>query len=147
VPKTLEGQETEQRNYKILLVDDNSRILDITSKALECEGYQVTTVLSGEAAIKTLSSQHFDLVVTDLNLGAVNGISVLKKAKEMNPTKKVIIMTGNFDINFAIEALRHNADDYMLKPFNLNDFLDRVSHYFEELSPLGLNYTTHTEIT
>jgi DNA-binding response OmpR family regulator len=60
-------------------------------------------------------------------MGKANGIAVLKRAKELNHETMVIIMTGNTDVTFAIEALRLNADDYLLKPFNMDYFLDRVS--------------------
>jgi len=133
--------KTGQENYKILLVEDHHYLRETTHEILADEGYQVTTTTCGEAAIKTLYNKDFNLVVTDLNLGAVNGISVLKKAKELNPATKVIIMTGNTDVRFAIEALRYNANDYILKPFNLGDLLARVYHCIGKPSSLALHYS------
>ena len=111
----------------------------MTYEILEYENYQVTTAINGEAAIKALSENDFDLVITDLNMGQVNGILVLKKAKELNPGTTVIIMTSSVDVAFAIEALRLNADDYLLKPFNLYDLLDRVSHCLNKTKGSGLH--------
>ena len=139
--KPMQLHKTGQENYKILLVEDHHYLRETTHEILADEGYQVTTTTCGEAALEALSSRDFDLVVTDLNLGAVNGISVLKKAKELNPATKVIIMTGNTDVRFAIEALRYNANDYILKPFNLGDLLARVYHCIGKPSFLGLNYS------
>jgi DNA-binding response OmpR family regulator len=139
-------QKEEKRNGTILLVEDDPRLLDVTNEILEYENYQVTTATNGEVAINTLCNNDFDLVITDLNLGQGSGISVLKKAKELNPGTRVIIMTGNVDVAFAIEALRLNADDYLLKPFNLYDLLDRVSYCLKKASSHGAGYSLHTEI-
>jgi DNA-binding response OmpR family regulator len=132
-------QKEEKRNGKILLVEDDPRLLDVTYEILDYENYQVTTATNGEVAINRLCENDFDLVITDLNLGQGSGISVLKKAKELNSGTRVIIMTGNVDVAFAIEALRLNADDYLLKPFNLYDLLDRVSHCLNNASSHGSN--------
>jgi DNA-binding response OmpR family regulator len=126
-----ENQKPEKITHEILLVDDEPRILHMTSKALENTGYLVTTATNGEDAIELLHSRNFDLVITDINMGQTSGISVLKKAKELNPETKVIIMTGNIDVKLVIESLRLDADDYLLKPFDLYDLLDRVSYCFK----------------
>lgn len=133
--------KAKQSNDQILLVEDNLHLRELTYEILEDAGYQVTTTTCGEAAIKTLCNKDFDLVVTDLNMGAVNGISVLKKAKELNPATKVIIMTGNSDVRHVIEALRYNANDYILKPVNLGDLLTRVYHCIGKPSSLDLHYS------
>ena len=133
-------QKKEERSGKILLVEDDPHLLDVTYEILDYENYQVTTATNGEDAINALSRNDFDLVITDLNLGQASGISVLKKAKELNPSTTVIIMTGNVDVAFAIEALRLNADDYLLKPFNLYDLLDRVSYCLKKSSPHGTSF-------
>jgi len=133
--------------YKILLVEDNPHVLELTHEILADEGYQVTTAINGEAAIETLYTRGFDLVITDLNMGQANGISVLKKTKELHPATKVIIMTGNADVRFATQAMQLNADDYVVKPFKIDDLLTRVSHCIGKPSSLGLYYSEHTEIT
>ena len=73
----------------------------------------------------------FDLVITDLNMGVINGIEVVKKTKELHPGKTVIMMTANQDVPFFTEASRLGVCDYLLKPFKLNDLLTRVSNYLE----------------
>ena len=123
----IEFQNAENRKYNILLADDDSHMLGVIDEILVDENYQVIRATSGEAAIELLNTKDFDLVITDLNMGKANGIAVLKRAKELNHETMVIIMTGNIDVTFAIEALRLNADDYLLKPFNMDYFLDRVS--------------------
>jgi DNA-binding response OmpR family regulator len=133
--------KAKQSHDQILLVEDNLHLRELTQEILEDAGYQVTTTTCGEAAIKTLYNKDFNLVITDLNMGAANGISVLKKTKELNPATKVIIMTGNTDVRFVIEALRYNANDYILKPFHLGDLLARVYHCIGKPSSLDLQYS------
>lgn len=121
------------KKYQILLVDDDPFILTGIGKDLESEGYRVTTAKSGEEAVKMLDAAYFDLVVTDLVMDKTDGIQVLKKAKSINPDIKVIILTGYGDMTSAIDALRHNADDYMLKPCEPEEMKFRVSRCLEHL--------------
>jgi two-component system response regulator PilR (NtrC family) len=114
--------------YEILVVDDDPNILAVNNDILVGEGYNVTTAGSGENAIEVLGEKRFDLVITDINMGPISGISVLKKAKELNPETMVIVTTGNTDVNYAIEALRLDADDYLLKPVRMSELLERVAH-------------------
>ena len=121
---------TTENKYSILLVDDNLNILELYKEILSGEGYQLTKATTGEMAIEVLEKQEFDMVITDLNMGKVSGINVLQRAKELHPETMVIVMTGNTDITYAIEALRLHADDYILKPFRIHQLLKRVSHCF-----------------
>jgi DNA-binding response OmpR family regulator len=105
-------------------------ILELYDEILSEEGYQLTKATSGEMAIEALENQPFDMIITDLNMGTMNGLKVLKKAKELHPETMVIVMTGNTEIDYAIEALRLHADDYILKPFRIHHLLKRVSHCF-----------------
>ena len=118
--------KSKRKKNNILLVDDDPHIVELNYNILDGEGYQITKSISGEGAIKELENRKFDLVVTDLNMGKIGGISVLKKAKELHPETKVIITTGNMDVHDAIDALRLHADDYLLKPFDISELLDRV---------------------
>jgi DNA-binding NtrC family response regulator len=119
--------KSDHSKKNILVVDDDPHIVELNYDILVGEGYQITKSMSGEGAIKELENRKFDLVVTDLNMGRIGGISVLKRAKELHPETKVIITTGNMDIHYAIDALRLHADDYLLKPFDISELFDRVS--------------------
>ena len=121
------------KTYKILLVDDDLLILQAISSALEQEGYNVTTAANGKEAVELLEQNNFDLILTDLVMDAVDGMGVLKKAKEKNPESIVIILTGFGDLISAIEALRLDADDYLLKPCEPEELSFRVSNCLEKL--------------
>ena len=139
-------KKPKQGKYNILLVDDDPHMLDVTHEILTDEGYHITTATSGESAIEALTTKDFDLVITDLNMGQINGISVLKKAKELKPEIMVIITTACSDAAYVIEALRFDANDYILKPFKLDDLLHRVSLCFEKSFSLGFHHTRHIKI-
>lgn len=121
------------RKYDILLVDDDAVILNTIGPALENKGYQVTTADSGEKTIEIMTQKGFDLVITDLVMGPTDGINVLKKSKEIHPETMVIILTGFGDMTSAIDALRLDADDYILKPCEPEEMYLRVSHCLEKL--------------
>ncbi len=104
------------RKYSILLVDDDPFVLNGIGKYLSKEGYEVVTADSGEEAVSLLDERTFDMVITDLAMDEIDGIGVLKKSKEVNPDAMVIILTGYGNLDSAIEAIRSDADDYMLKP-------------------------------
>jgi len=121
------------KRYNLLLVDDDPFILDGLGEDLENRGYQVTRAASGERAVALLETSDFDLVITDLVMGATDGIQVLKKTKELNSDIKVIILTGYGDMISAIEALRSQADDYMLKPCESEEMMFRVKNCLANL--------------
>jgi len=119
--------KSKHGNCDILVVDDDPHMLEIVCVILGDKGYHITPATSGEDAINALNTKHYDLVITDLNMEKMSGIEVLKKAKELDSETMVIIMTANLDKTFATEAFRSGACDYLLKPFNLDDLLSRVS--------------------
>jgi len=121
------------KTYKILIVDDDLLILQAISLSLEQEGYHVVTAVNGEKAIDLIKENNFDLILTDLVMEPIDGMGVLKKAKELNPESIVIILTGYGDLISAIGALRLNADDYLLKPCEPEELSFRISSCLEKL--------------
>ena len=119
--------------YSILLVDDDHFILEGIGSHLESNGFQVTRASSGEMAVDLLKTTDFDLVISDLIMETTNGIQVLQKAKSLDPDIQVIILTGYGDLNSAIQALRNQADDFLLKPCESQEMLFRVKKCLEKL--------------
>ncbi|MCF8146714.1 MAG: response regulator [Deltaproteobacteria bacterium] len=114
-------------------MDDDPLIVAAVGSDLEEKGYGVTTADSGEKAIDWLNRSVFDLVITDLIMMPVNGIAVLRKAKEIDPDTAVIILTGFGDMPSAIDALRFDADDYLLKPCEPQELDFKISRCIERL--------------
>jgi DNA-binding NtrC family response regulator len=121
------------KQYNLLLVDDDPFILEGIGEDLERRGYLVTRVNSGEKALELLQTSSFDLVITDLVMERTDGIQVLKKTKEVDASTMVILLTGFGDMLSAIEALRNQADDYMLKPCESDEIFFRVERCLEKL--------------
>ena len=123
------------RKYKLLLVDDDPFILTGIGKDLENEGYEVVTAQSGEKAVALVEEQPFDLVITDLVMGGIDGIEVLRAAKTQTGETMVIILTGYGDMGSAIDALRLDADDYLLKPCEPEEMKFRVARCLRNRRP------------
>ncbi len=120
------------KEYSILLVDDDPFILEGIGADLESQGFGLTEANSGDRALELLAEKNFDLVITDLVMENVDGIQVLKKAKALNPDTMVIILTGYGNMKSAIDALRHEADDYLLKPCESAEMLHRINQCQEK---------------
>lgn len=120
------------KEYSILLVDDDPFILEGIGADLESQGFGLTEASSGDRALELLAEKNFDLVITDLVMENVDGIQVLKKAKALNPDTMVIILTGYGNMKSAIDALRHEADDYLLKPCESAEMLHRINQCQEK---------------
>lgn len=109
---------------KILVVDDEITMIQITSELLRAEGHEVFPCNNVEAAAHVLETQKPELVVTDLYLEKSKpvGLTVLSKARALNPPPVVIVITGFATVQTAVEAMKNGAFDYLQKPFNLEDF-------------------------
>jgi DNA-binding response OmpR family regulator len=120
------------RKYNLLLVDDDPFILQGIGEDLEKKGYRVTRADSGDEAVRLLDNAAFDLVITDLVMEKTDGIQVLKKSKLSNSETMVIILTGYGNMDSAIDALRNQADDYVLKPCESEEIFYRVLRCLEK---------------
>ncbi len=118
-------------NKSILLVDDEENILASIGWVLKKNNFNFTTASSGRQAINILRTKHFDLVLTDLIMADGDGIAVLKKAKSLYPDIGVIILTGHGAVGSAVKALKLGADDYLEKPCDIDDLLNKAKHSFD----------------
>ena len=106
-------------SFEILLVDDEPLILSALSLCLKDSGHRVTTALCGQYALDVLHQKPFDLVITDLNMPGVDGITVLRRAKEIGANTKVIIMTGSVLPASTRRLIFREANEFLAKPFSL----------------------------
>ena len=106
---------------RILVVDDEKSMRDLLSITLEKEGYDVLTAPGGEPAIETLHREPVDGVITDLRMPKVDGLQVLRAAKEISPDTAVIVITAVASTETAVEAMKLGAYDYITKPFKLDE--------------------------
>ncbi len=101
---------------KILVIDDDKDLCFLLNQFLSRKGYEVTVMYSGEKAIEYLNNSKPDLVLCDLRLEDIDGITLLEKLKEKYPDLRVIIITGHADIKTSAVALKQGAFDYVVKP-------------------------------
>ena len=122
-------------NEKILVVDDEQDILQMLSKLLSQEDYEVKTALGGEEAIALFKSESepFDAVITDMRMPGLDGIGVIKALKEIDEYIEVIILTGYAALDNVIQAFRHHgAFDYLTKPLeDINELFITVNRAIE----------------
>ncbi len=109
---------------RLLVVDDEVELMDALCETLTDQGYETVGVTDPRAGLKALSDQEFDLLLSDLMMpGGMDGIGLLRKALEIDPTLVGIIMTGQGTIQTAVEAMKIGAFDFLLKPFDLQGLL------------------------
>lgn len=113
------------RNYKVLVVDDEDYILESIEIILKTEGFDVFSVDSGEKALKVLRETNIDVVLTDIKMPEMDGITLLKKIKDEFQVE-VILITGFPSIDTAVESVKFGAYDYIIKPFKVEDLLNKV---------------------
>jgi DNA-binding NtrC family response regulator len=132
---------------KILIVDDEPDICRALEFLLKREGYTVTSVNSGEDAIEKLKTDGFDVVITDLKMGRVDGMAVLEKAKEINPDMPVIMMTAFASIESAVEAMKRGAADYIVKPFLNEEIKLTIKKVIEQKKIINENIALKQQIS
>jgi len=110
---------------RILVIDDSQSLVDMVSTFLRGEGYRVLGALSGDEGLKLAILSRPELVLLDIGLPEINGLELLTRIRSMNPSARVIMVTGNTDPDLAREAFRLGALAYVDKPFDLG-YLKRV---------------------
>ncbi|MBN2014723.1 MAG: response regulator [Candidatus Altiarchaeota archaeon] len=118
---------------KILVIDDEEMILKTLDKLLSKEGYEVTTVNSSYTALAHVKKEFFDLIVLDVRMPQMDGISLLKQIRRIQEDKKsmVIVITGYASEDVPIKAIELGVEGYIMKPFELESFLYSVNGVME----------------
>ena len=131
-PISMFSNNFENRNIKmtgssILLIDDEKVLLEAVSDDLREGGYEVTTAVSGEEGLKSFKILQHDLVIIDLKMEHMDGLEVSRQIKQLNPETPIMILTGYGSMETAIEAIRLDLDDYVVKPINRDDLFEKIN--------------------
>ena len=132
---------------KILLVDDEASILSVLSVLLKAEGYEVMPIDNGEKALELIKSESFDLMITDIRMRPVDGITLLKAVREQKPSMSVLMITGYGTIETAVESLKYGAYDYITKPFKVDELLITVQRAIEYNKTITENIDLKAQLT
>jgi DNA-binding NtrC family response regulator len=117
---------------RVLLVDDETIFTKNMSKLLKFRGYQVTAVNSGDAAIRELEQNHFDVIVLDLKMPGMDGITTLKEIQKLGIFTETLILTGHGSIDTALEAMKLGAYDYLTKPCEIEELVTKIEAAWEK---------------
>lgn len=113
-------------NKRILLVEDEESLQDTIKLNLELDGYEVTAVGNGKTALEEFTKKRFDLVILDVMLPEVDGFTICQTIRLENTMVPILFLTAKSSAEDRIFGLKVGGDDYLTKPFNLDEFLLRV---------------------
>lgn len=119
---------------RILLVEDEENIRDVVKLNLEMEDYEVVATGNGKEALKIVDQQHFDLLVLDVMLPEIDGFQLCEKIRLTNMEVPIIFLTAKDTALDRVQGLKKGADDYLTKPFNLEELLLRVNNLIKRTS-------------
>ena len=115
---------------RMMLVDDEERFLSTTKKLLAKKGYDVLTAASGSEAIEKIRGHNIHVVILDVKMPGMDGITTLKEIKRQFPMIEVIMLTGHATVESAIEGLQAGATDYLMKPSDIEDIIRKAEDAF-----------------
>lgn len=111
---------------RLLVVEDDDRIADFLTRALDAEGHLCTRITSGEEAVPIVKNGDFDLVLLDLMLPGISGIDVCRELRFRDIKIPIIMLTAMDSVEDVIHGLKAGADDYVSKPFDIDELLARI---------------------
>jgi excisionase family DNA binding protein len=123
---------------RILVVDDEQAVRDLVAKTLAMADYDVETVADGPTAIERLRTNDYDLLITDLKMPGMDGLSVIREARRQSAELPIIIITGFSTEASAIEAINLGVSGYLTKPFRLPRVLAATARALGEPAPADL---------
>lgn len=118
--------QTKNSGKKILVIDDEKHIAEAIRFNLTIQGHQVTTAENGSIGIDKIANQKFDLVIVDLMMPEIDGIGVIKSIRKNDDLVPILVVSAKDQVQEKVKCLSLGVDDYLSKPFNLDEFLLRV---------------------
>ena len=124
--------------YSILLVEDEENLQEALKLNLELEGYLISSAYNGAEALKAVQQEHFDLIILDIMLPEIDGISVLENIRRTGNLIPVLILSAKNNSADRVLGLKKGADDYLNKPFNLEELLLRVQNLIKKSEQIAI---------
>ncbi len=118
-------------NATVLIVDDEDKVRSYLARLLQKRGYEVHAAADGAEALAVLDQRAVDIVLLDVLMPGASGIDVLPDIKRLQPETEVIMLTGNASGAIGVEGIRRGAFDYLLKPIDLTQLLQRMKAALE----------------
>lgn len=128
----------------ILLVEDEEHLHEALKLNLEMDGYEVDSAFDGQEALKQIQAAHYDLIILDIMLPSLDGFSITERLRLNNNQTPILILSAKNTSANRVQGLKLGADDYLTKPFNLEELLLRVSKLIQKHHQQS-NYTAQLE--
>lgn len=125
--------DDRRRQFRILVVDDELSVRDSLKEWLEEEGFSVAMAASGPEALQMLAVEPFQLMLTDIKMPEMDGVELLKRAREANPDLCILMMTAYATVETAVEAMQIGALDYLIKPFEPDVMIPKILQVYQDL--------------
>lgn len=125
------------KKFSILLVEDEENLQEALKLNLELEGYEITGAYDGAEALNAVQKEYFDLIILDVMLPEVDGITVCETIRLSNPDIPILILSAKNSSADRVLGLKKGADDYLTKPFNLEELLIRVNNLIKKSERLS----------
>ena len=119
---------------RVLVVDDERGHAEAVAESLERVGYACVIANSGSAGARKIEREDFDVILTDLRMGDMDGLAILRKAKHDLPDAEVVVITGHGDIKTAVEAIKQGAASYLTKPVDMAELRAIVDRAAQRLA-------------
>jgi DNA-binding NtrC family response regulator len=116
----------------ILVVDDELLIRDLLYDFFSSQGWDISVAENGEKALEIIRSKKIDLVLTDIKMPEMDGLTLATLVNQSHPGIPVVVMTGYPSVDTAVSALRNKVADYVIKPFNINQLFKLVESKIDE---------------
>ena len=123
------------RKHQILLVEDEEHLHEALKLNLELEGYEVSSAMDGKLALNMLQQAVYDLIILDIMLPSVDGFTIIEKLRLNNNQTPILVLSAKNSSFNRVQGLKLGADDYLNKPFNLEELLLRVAKLIQKASP------------
>ena len=123
---------TEMKKFNVLVVDDEKEFREMTIKQLLHREMNAEGAENGRIGLEMVKQGHFDVVLLDVKMPEMDGIEALREMKRAKPLIEVVLLTGHASVNSGIEGMKLGAFDYLMKPMEFEEVLDKLSDAFEK---------------
>ncbi len=126
---------------KVLIAEDDPSVRKAVQRVLELENYEVTAVNDGQAALEALSQKRYDLAVLDVMMPFADGLTVCREARHRGVSTPILLLTARVEVGDRVAGLDAGADDYLVKPFVVDELLARCRALLRRTTPTAANTT------
>jgi DNA-binding NtrC family response regulator len=131
----MDEKDQDLQGAHVVYVDDNKMLHDVLDRLLTRHGITVTSFTNADKALALIEEDDVDLVITEASLSDMDGVELLDQIKEEQPHIKVIMVTGQANVQHAVDVMKRGAVDYMPKPFSTTEFVERIREHLTTPEP------------